>query len=294
MHRAAVALRAALLLAVELGHHRVHVRALGDRVAVRAVRRGDHVVRLERRAARRRRPPPGRSRRAGSPAARPRGSAPPPSPRSGGSAASRGRARAGARPRAAASRPPALSSTFAIGPHYADPRMGLVEQWRRSGRSCPADWGEASSNVSRAASAERRRAAALLGPASARPASATTCASPSPRGRRDRPRPGRQAVPQARRGADPRHGLARRRSPSARSAQEAPARAARRAPGTRRSTALPADWSDLLCRARAHLERPPRPRRAPDRAAQPDPRAGPQRLSASASHGGSATARRRR
>ena len=48
VHRAAEAARAALLLAVELGHDRVHVRALGDRVAVRAVRRGDHVVGLER------------------------------------------------------------------------------------------------------------------------------------------------------------------------------------------------------------------------------------------------------
>ena len=48
VHRAAVAVRAALLLAVELGHDRVRVRSLGERVAVRAVRRGDHVVRLER------------------------------------------------------------------------------------------------------------------------------------------------------------------------------------------------------------------------------------------------------
>ena len=50
VHRAAEAARAALLLPVELGHDRVDRRALGDRVPVGAVGRGDHVVRLERRA----------------------------------------------------------------------------------------------------------------------------------------------------------------------------------------------------------------------------------------------------
>ena len=50
VHRAAVAVAAALDLAVELGHDLVRVRALGDRVAVRAVGRGDHVAVLERAA----------------------------------------------------------------------------------------------------------------------------------------------------------------------------------------------------------------------------------------------------
>ena len=50
VHRAAVAVRAAFLLAVQLGHHLVRVRALGERVAVRAMRRGDHVAVLERAA----------------------------------------------------------------------------------------------------------------------------------------------------------------------------------------------------------------------------------------------------
>ena len=50
MHRAAVAARAALRLAVELGHDGVRVRSLGDRVPVGAVRRGDHVLQPQRRA----------------------------------------------------------------------------------------------------------------------------------------------------------------------------------------------------------------------------------------------------
>ena len=47
VHRAAVAVRAALLLAVQLGHQLVRVRPLGECVAVRAVRRGDDVAVLE-------------------------------------------------------------------------------------------------------------------------------------------------------------------------------------------------------------------------------------------------------
>ena len=50
VHRAAVAVRAALELAVELGHQLVRMRALGERVPVRAVGRGDHVAVLERAA----------------------------------------------------------------------------------------------------------------------------------------------------------------------------------------------------------------------------------------------------
>ena len=50
VHRAAVAVAAALDLPVELGHELVRVRALRERVPVRAVRRGDHVVVLERAA----------------------------------------------------------------------------------------------------------------------------------------------------------------------------------------------------------------------------------------------------
>ena len=48
VHRAAVPVRAALELPVELGHHLVRRRALRERVGVRAVRRGDHVAVLER------------------------------------------------------------------------------------------------------------------------------------------------------------------------------------------------------------------------------------------------------
>src|SRR5262249_51070781 len=47
-HRAAVAVRAAFLLSVELGHQLVGVRALGERVAVGSMRGCDHVAVLER------------------------------------------------------------------------------------------------------------------------------------------------------------------------------------------------------------------------------------------------------
>ena len=50
VHRAAVAVRAAFALAVQLRHHLVRVRALRERVPVRAVRGGDHVAVLERAA----------------------------------------------------------------------------------------------------------------------------------------------------------------------------------------------------------------------------------------------------
>ena len=50
VHRAAVSVRAALLLAVQLGHQLVRVRALRERVPVRAVGRRDHVAVLERAA----------------------------------------------------------------------------------------------------------------------------------------------------------------------------------------------------------------------------------------------------
>ena len=100
VHRAAVAVRAALDLPVELGHQRVRVRAARERVPVRAMGGAEDVAVLHRRAdadlgrlladrdvqeAR---------------AARRRGSAPRPSPRSGGSGASRAGSRA-ASPRTA-------------------------------------------------------------------------------------------------------------------------------------------------------------------------------------------------
>ena len=50
VHRAAVAVRAAFLLPVELGHQLVRVRALGEGVGVRAMGGGDHVAVLERAA----------------------------------------------------------------------------------------------------------------------------------------------------------------------------------------------------------------------------------------------------
>ena len=61
--------------------------------------------------------------------------------------------------------PSALSSTFAIGPHYADLRMGVVEQWRSIRSELPEDWAEAKLNLTVAKDEQRARAAALLGPA---------------------------------------------------------------------------------------------------------------------------------
>src|SRR5581483_3754427 len=48
VHRAAVAVRAALELSVELGHQLVRMRAAGERVRMRAVRRGEDVTVLHR------------------------------------------------------------------------------------------------------------------------------------------------------------------------------------------------------------------------------------------------------
>src|SRR6266536_3115747 len=50
MHRAAIAVRGALELPVELGHHFVGVRTVCKCVAVRPVGRGDHVALLQRAA----------------------------------------------------------------------------------------------------------------------------------------------------------------------------------------------------------------------------------------------------
>ena len=133
VHRAAVAVRAALELAVELGHQLVRVRPLGERVPVRAVGRGDHVARPRARGRRRRRRPPGRSRRAGSRAARRRGSAPRPSPRSAGSGASRGRSPA-ASPRTA--RPSARPWPLRGQCTDNSRPWGSAERWRRSSASC--------------------------------------------------------------------------------------------------------------------------------------------------------------
>ncbi len=82
MHRAAVAVRAALGLPVQLGHQLVRVGAFRERVAVRAVRRRDHIAVRERAAHADGDRLPARLRRAGIQAARRRGSAPRPSPRS--------------------------------------------------------------------------------------------------------------------------------------------------------------------------------------------------------------------
>ena len=81
---------------------------------------------------------------------------------------------------------------------------------------------------------------------------------------------------QARRGADPRHADGARVRP-ARGARRVAERGARVSMGRGRRRAAPRLERSLL-RARAGLERPPRPRRAPAGADQPRPRAGPKRL----------------
>ena len=84
VHRAAVPAAAAFDLPVQLGHDPLDRSPLRDRMPVRAVRRRDHVLAVQMRRRRPSRSPPDRSRHAGSRAARPRGSGPRPSPRTGG------------------------------------------------------------------------------------------------------------------------------------------------------------------------------------------------------------------
>ena len=88
VHRAALAAAAAGRLAVELRHRRPRAHPLRERVAVRAVGRGDPVVAAGARRRRRRRPPPVPGTGGASRGSRRRGRAGRRAPRSGGSAAS--------------------------------------------------------------------------------------------------------------------------------------------------------------------------------------------------------------
>ena len=168
VHRAAVAARAALQLAVELRHHRVDVRALGDRVPVRAVRRGDHVVRLERRH---------HARRDGLLADRDVQEArqlagaealldlllEAPDQQHLAEKLAETLVRQRARFRAAPPRPCPRPSPSAL--IMLTSAWELVEQWRSIRSELPEDWGEAKLNLSVAKDEQRARAAALLGPA---------------------------------------------------------------------------------------------------------------------------------
>ena len=158
------------------------------------------------------------------------------------------------------------------------PAWGWSNSGVASARSCPRDWGEARSRCRRDSpdSAPVQRRCSVRRP---RPIAATSCAlrQPRPAAGSARTRP-TKLFGKLDDGADPRDAEARSGGSSGRRAVEAP-RAARRTPGTSASRPCPADWSDLLLRARARLERPPRT--APRcwlRAAQPRPRSRPQRL----------------
>ena len=189
VHRAAVAAGAALLLAVELGHHLVHVRALGDRVPVRAVRRGDHVVRLERRA------DAGGDRLLADAHVQEAGQLARPEALLHlllEAADEQHLAEQLAEPllRERVLRAWLLLDLRHCGLHYADARMGLVEQWRRiRSRTCPRTGRRPASHSPFRTPRSAQRAAALLGPAS--PGShrrRAACDGQSDR-RRDRPGP---------------------------------------------------------------------------------------------------------
>src|SRR5262249_27688843 len=111
------------------------------------------------RGRRQRRTPPGRSRRGGSRAARPRGTAPRPSPRSAGSRAFR------------AERPadPPSQGSF-LTPPWPRPEctvraVSLVERWSHLEGSLEPGWTEATLSLEIHDAEARSRAAALLGPA---------------------------------------------------------------------------------------------------------------------------------
>ena len=93
MHRAALALGIAAAAAGQFRHHALGVHAAGQHVAVVAVAGDDLVALLRAPSACRRPPPPGRYRGGRSRRSAPCRTSGRPSPRSGGSAASRGRRR---------------------------------------------------------------------------------------------------------------------------------------------------------------------------------------------------------
>ena len=97
VHGAALALAVAGLPAVELGHHALEVGALGDAVAVAAMRRDDLVAAARAPRRRRRRRPPRRCSSARRRRSCRRGSRPRPAPRSSGWSASGAACRAACR-----------------------------------------------------------------------------------------------------------------------------------------------------------------------------------------------------
>ena len=202
------------------------MRAARERVPVRAVGRAERRRRPPSPRRRRPRPPPGRSRRAGSRAARRRGTAPRPSPRSAGSGASR----AGSR-RSRSSTARASSRPWPQAPAVYVLAMSVAQQWKDIGSELPDDVG-ARVAAARAARPRRRRpgrcSAGAGGPVPRR--RRRCCSSRSPRRERSR-------TPKASRGFS----RASRSGMLSLSTSQAAARPAARepprspSPGTRRS-----------------------------------------------------------
>ena len=265
---------APLELPVQLGHDPLDRSPLRDRMSVRTVGGRDDVLPLRELRTRPSPWPPARSRRAGIPEARLRGSGPRPSPRTGGSGASRGRTRAGPPRRRLSLRtrlaPPRSSSSG----HYADRPMRAADQWARIEEGLDEGWAEV--RLSFTPEGPVSEAAAVLGPL-----------QPGRVGeelRFDVVRSG--GAPERLRNILRR--LDRNRiwgtlalvevvatSPAAatepQEETEPPTDAYRSLGGSRLGAAAWVERSPV--RARARLERPPAPSSSPRRASEPDPRA---------------------
>ena len=303
VHRAAVAVRAALDLPVELGHHRVR-RACRARACARA--RGGSTRRRRpprSRGRRRRRPPPGRSRRAGSP-----GSSP--ARKRSSTFSSKRRMRSISRKK---SRSSLLGARCAF---LLDLRHGrelvrslaaddapagnarLVEQWRGAPAPAAGELGRGAPAARRRARRPRARGRAAR-PRQPGPAAGTRSSLVAASARRRRRRPeGDPAAAAAGSTARPRRAARARRRRDERDGRRPRPRAvqpAARGGVGRRARRAPARLERRPRRGRVPLERPARRARAPAVAAQPRPRrpasATPPR-SASAAPAASATAPR--
>ena len=215
------------------------MRAARERVTVRAVRRGEDVALLHRARRRRPRRPPGRSRRAGSPAGRRRGTAPRPSPRSGGSGASRAGTRAASprRPRVFLS---TLAKARAVYVLRSERRRAVESHWIRASERVDAGRSCASSCAMRATASRAARCSGR--PAVPRRSDRASFAVAPRRKRARAPTPSRGCCARL-----------TRRTAHSRFPDRKPRAGSRRARGRRSSPSrgdaalagLPADWSDL-------------------------------------------------
>ena len=175
----------------------------------------------------------------------------------------------------------------------------LVDQWSALERRLPADWETVALRLRTEQPDELSEAARVLGPMSVgrvgRRARRSRCSvRAAPAG----PEAARRLfarLDEARVWCLLEQGDGRRRGSSPARGTDADARAVRSPRrGTRRSPSFPSDWSDLLCCARARLERPPAPRRAPLRARSTRRATATGSASRSAARSAAATASRRR